>query len=129
MSLLRTIAPTRTPPPGSSSIPVSGTALRSTRAVGRSTCSFIRSTSVVPPARYRAPAAAAASRAARRSVAVTYRKASITSAAIAAHRLDRGDDARIRAAAADVAAHTLAHIVVVGPARFAQKCDRRHDLT
>src|SRR5207237_523798 len=130
MSLLRTIAPTRTPPPGSAEISVSGSALMSTIAGGRSTWSFIRSTSVVPPARERAPATATrAARAPRSSVAVTKRKGSIPSAAIAAHRLDCRDDSRVRAAAADVSAHALPHIVIVGPARLAEQRDGRHDLS
>src|SRR5438045_2509876 len=128
MSLLRTSAPTRTPPPGVSAISVSGSALMSTTVRGRSTCSFIRSTSVVPPARYRAPADAAA-RAACSSAAATNLKGSIASAPPAAHRLHRRDDAGVGAAAADVSAHAFPNIVVVGAAGFLQQRDGRHDLS
>src|SRR3954447_24329030 len=127
MSLLRTMAPTRMLPSAVSSMRVSGSGLMSTIVRGRSTCSFIRSTSVVPPARNRASAAAAASRAVVPSTAVTNSNG-FTISPPAANRLDRLDDARIGTATADVAAHRLAHIVVARTARLAEQRDSRHDL-
>src|SRR5690349_7621488 len=47
----------------------------------------------------------------------------------ATHLLHRGDDPRIRATAADVAAHRLTDVVVTRPPRLVEHRDRRHDLT
>src|SRR3954462_11182110 len=47
----------------------------------------------------------------------------------ATHLLHRRDDPRIRAAAADVAAHRLAHVVIGRTPGLVQHRDRRHDLT
>src|SRR5215831_979592 len=126
MSLFRTIAPTRTAPSGRSVISVSGRGLMSTTADGCSTCSFIRSMSVVPPARNRARAPA--SMAECSSVAVMNSNGRMRSASIPAHGLDDRHDALVRTAPADVAAHALPHVLVGGPAVFAEECHRRHDL-
>src|SRR5437764_6274280 len=53
----------------------------------------------------------------------------MTSVPISAYRLNRSDNAGIGAAAADIAAHTLAHIVVVRAAGFAKERDRGHNLS
>src|SRR5436190_12303003 len=45
-----------------------------------------------------------------------------------AHGLHSRDDARVGAAAADVAAHALAHIGVARSARLVEERHRRHDL-
>src|SRR5918998_52748 len=122
----------RRPPPGAL-ISASFKRFRSTSSFGRSTSSFIRSRMFVPPARNLAFGFAATARAAAAaSVARTYlngligpallpdaRQLLFADVAPSARRLaarvrllNRGDDLRVRAAAADVAAHALAYLVV-----------------
>ncbi len=110
---------------------------------GRSTPSFIRSTSVVPPARKRtlapccavgdsAPAAIAAAVAGANEIEGLHGQAPAVaqknSSAARRHLLDRPHDVRISAAAADIAAHEFANVVIRSAARFAKQRHRRHDL-
>src|SRR5262245_45462694 len=71
-SLLRTIAPIFSPPSVVLSTLSSGRLLISTMVVGRSTCSFIRSIKVVPPATNFTPAAAPMPTAPSMSLALLY---------------------------------------------------------
>src|ERR687893_703690 len=106
-------APMETPPPAAL-ISESFRRVRSTSSFGRSTSSFIRSRMFVPPARNFACGFAATARAAAAaSVARTYLNGLIASA-LPSHprQLFLADDAGVRAAAADVAAHPLAYLVV-----------------
>src|SRR5918993_3472962 len=120
-------APMETPPPAAL-ISASFKRVRSTSSSGRSTSSFIRSRMLVPPARNFARGFAATARAAAAgSIARTYlngligfpllpdpRQLRLLDEAPRPRRLparvrlpDRRDDARVGAAAADVAAHPL----------------------
>src|SRR5688500_15494624 len=113
----------------------------SSNRAGVSTFSFIRSSSVVPPARNRtsAPccavfACAAAATAAEGSLGRTNSKvfmeiALVRGSRFLANLLDRGNDVGIGPAAADVAAHQFLHGRVVGTARFLEQGNGRHDLT
>src|ERR1044071_1237617 len=116
-SAMRASAPMRMPP-ATSSMPASGRALMSTRCAGRSTFAFIRSTRFVPPAMNRP-------------------FIFVASAMVAARRysngctrslLDRRDDADVAAAAADVAAHPLADLVVARGVPLAQQRRRGAEL-
>src|SRR2546427_7406072 len=109
-----------------------------TRA-GVSTFSFIRSSSVVPPATNltSAPccavlACAAVATAVAESTGRMNSKVFIRSLAVAlrilANLLDGRHDILIGAAAADVAAHQLLDGGVSGTARFPEQCNGRHDL-
>ena len=101
--------------------------------VGRSTFSFIRSISVVPPA---TNFAWGAERHSERAFNVTdflvleclHDVSSLRMLRALARFLHRGNDVGISAAAADVAAHAFADRVVVFAARLLQQRDRRHDL-
>src|SRR3954454_6822336 len=122
MSLIRSSAPNRSPSPVS--IPRSGSALMSWTCRGTRTSSFIRSTSVVPPAR-KVPGPATAS-------------ATVTGAVSSNGRtgrpprgpgprlglLDGRDDVRVRRAAAEVAGHELPHVGDV----LLHRGERGHDL-
>src|SRR5688572_27974518 len=110
----------------------SGRRVMSTRRVGRSTSSFIRSSRLLPPARYlacgmadRAAVAEAASDArtysnGRMAVLLPGRgqlrfggeAPGLGGLAARMDLLDGGDDARVGTAAADVAAHALLDLVV-----------------
>ena len=116
-----------------------GSRLMSTRRAGVSTFSFIRSSRVVPPARNRTSApccavfvCAATLIAAAASSGRMNSKVCMGSLLLAARRsadlLDRGHDVGIGPAAADVAAHQLLHVRVVGTAGLLEQRDRRHDL-
>src|SRR5687767_14305741 len=129
-------APMETPPPDSL-ISASFRRVRSTSSLGRSTSSFIRSRMFVPPARNFACGFAATARAAAfGSLARAYLNGLI--GALLSHAgqlflvdeaprlrplparmdlLDRGDDPRVSPAAADVAAHPFADLVVREPGR------------
>src|SRR5688572_25524453 len=129
-------APMETPP-GVALISVSLRRLRSTNSLGRSTSSFIRSRRLVPPARNFACGLAATKRvAAFGFVARTYLNGLIASLRrdlsellivdeaprsrgplTGVDLLDRRNDLRVRPAAADVAAHPLADLVVREPGR------------
>src|ERR671916_1952674 len=127
--------PMGTPPPAAL-ISASFRRVRSTSSFGRSTSSFIRSRMFVPPARNLAFGfAATACAAAPASLARTYlngligfpllpdpRQLPLLDEAPRPRRLparvdfpDGRDDARVGAAAADVAAHPLAYLVVRQP--------------
>src|SRR5436190_1761213 len=122
MSLLRTSAPTRTPPSGSGSIALSGSALMSSRTAGRSTWSFIRSTIVVPPARQRVEGVPNACTALPSSDAERYVNGCRALPSLSrALRLHGGDDAHVGATATEVAAHAFPHLIVRCPARFAEQ--------
>src|SRR5918997_1988852 len=124
-----------TPPPAAL-ISASFRRVRSTSSFGRSTSSFIRSRMFVPPARNFARGFAATARAAAfGSLARTYLNGLIGFPLLPDPRqlllfdeaprprrlparvdfLNGGDDARVSAAAADVAAHALAYLVVRQP--------------
>src|SRR5215208_2581643 len=126
-------APILTPPPGAAVISASFRRVRSTSSLGRSTSSFIKSRMLVPPARNFALGFAVTARAAASaSLARVYlnglivfpllsdaRQLFILDEAPCPCRLfacmdfrDGRDDAGISATAADVAAHTLAYLVV-----------------
>src|SRR5829696_703838 len=131
-------APIETPP-DDSLISLRFRRLRSTSSFGRSTSSFIKSMMLVPPARNFARGFAATTRAASAAfVARTYlngligpllsdpRQLFLAHEAPGARGLsarvglpDRRDDARVSAAAANVAAHSLAYLVV------GKLCERR----
>ena len=109
----------------------------STRVCGCSTFNFIKSISVVPPAmkRMSAPCCAVFAFAAdsdRLSVICRPRELESLHPGFwlraLPHTLNRGHDVRIRAAAADVAAHEFLHLRVLRPARLFQQRHRRHDL-
>src|SRR5438093_9990622 len=102
----------------------------STSAVGTSTFSFIKSTSVVPPATNVAFARRARSSASCSVVTFSYENGCMTGLLrAAARRLNSCDDVRVRAAAAQVSAHLLPHVVVARSARFVEQGGCRHDLT
>src|SRR5918999_1264510 len=128
-------APMETPPPAAL-ISESFRRVRSTSSSGRSTSSFIRSRMLVPPARNFARGFAATARAAAAaSPARTYLNGLIAFPLLPDPRqlllfdeaprprrlparvdfLNGRDDARVSAAAADVAAHALAYLVVRQP--------------
>src|SRR6476659_6334889 len=119
--------------------------LMSTRRVGCSTSSFMRSTSVVPPATNRTGApccavvdCAAIAIASEIVRALVYWKRSMfprrqrclafRHARVAPHLLDGRNDVLVGAAAADVAAHQLLDLGVRGAAWLLHERDRRHDL-
>src|SRR5215213_5350793 len=129
-------APIETTPPGAAFISASFRRVRSTSSFGRSTSSFIKSMMLVPPARNFACGFDATARAAAAaSLARVYlngligfpllpdpRQLLLFDEAPRPRRLparvdfpDGGDDAGVRAAAADVAAHALAYLVVRQP--------------
>src|SRR6202163_4735201 len=136
-SELRPVAPILSPPSGSCSILSSGRPLMSMTCTGRSTFSFIRSSSVVPPATKRtlAPccavldlalaAIAADAFSARRNLKDCMAARSL---GLAADLLDGRDDIGVGPAPADVAAHGFADIVILRPAGFLEQCNCRHDL-
>src|SRR5215212_10282497 len=122
-----------TPPSPAFLISASLSRVRSTSSVGRSTSSFIRSRMLVPPARnFARGLAAAACTAALSLLARVYlngligfpllpdlRQLFLVDELPRARRLparvhlpDGGDDARVGAAAADVAAHPLAYLII-----------------
>src|SRR5919198_2622343 len=108
----------------------SGSALISMSVAGTSTFSFIKSTSVVPPATNAALPRRARSSASRSLVTFSYENGCMTGLSHAAARgLNRPDDVRIRTAAAQVSAHLLPHVIVGRSARFVEQRCRRHDLT
>src|SRR5882757_3944614 len=114
MSLIRSNAPIRSP--SLVSMPRNGSSLMSRTCRGVSTLSFIRSTSVVPPARNVPGAASAAS-----TVAGAVR----SKGRISPPRLfDCRDDVRVGRAAADVAGHELPDVLDA----LLDRGDRRHDL-
>src|SRR6476660_7445505 len=101
----------------------------STSRFGVSTLSFMRSTSVVPPAMKRVFGLAATSRvASAMSVAAEYSKGRMSASHRAAHVLDGGDDPGVGAAPADVPAHAFLHVGVGGAAGFLEQRRGRHDL-
>src|SRR5262249_29710740 len=118
-------APTRSTSP-SRVIPRSGRRLMSTNRSGSSTPSLsIRSTWVVPPARYCALGSPLTNATAdATSSARMYSNARITARGLS----DGGDDVRIGTAAADVATHDLADLLVGARPSLRQQRDRRHDL-
>src|SRR5688572_8878438 len=110
--------------------------MSSTRA-GVSTFNFIRSTSVVPPARNRpsapgsvvvASATAAVASLGRVNSKVFMDNCSVAPLCVFANFLDCGHDIGIGAAAADIAAHQFLHCRIVGTARFFEQRHGRHDL-
>src|SRR6266568_6281916 len=106
---------------------------------GVSTFSFIRSSSVVPPATKRtsapccavfacaAVAIAVAGSVGRRNSNVCMAR-SCARLLVVANLLDRGHDIGIGAAPADVAAHQFLHGRVTGAAWFLEQGNGRHDL-
>src|SRR6266850_6607460 len=98
--------------------------ISSTRS-GLSTSIFIRSTRLVPPARNDAPGAAAI--ASFRSEA--RRKVKRRMSDVPRGGLDRGQDVGVRAAAAEVARHPLADVVVVRRLPLVEQRDGGEDLT
>src|SRR5215217_7272482 len=126
-------APMVTPPPGAAVISASFRRVRSTSSLGRSTSSFIKSRMLVPPARNFAFRFAVTARAAASaSLARVYLNGLIVLPLLPDARQlfilneaprprclfpcmdlpDRRYDARISPAAADIAAHTLAYLIV-----------------
>src|SRR5690242_13321138 len=152
-------------PPRAGLISLSCRRERSTSSFGRSMSSFIRSMTLVPPARNFACGFAATARAAAPgSVARAYLNGlkavlpadagellfvdeppRVLGLSAGMDFLDGGDDLRVGAAAADVAAHALADLVVAEPRRgrldvrrhvadvaaagFFEQADRRADLS
>src|SRR5262245_1761760 len=118
-------APTRSTSP-SRAMKRSGRRVMSTNRSGSSTPSLsIRSTWVVPPARYCACGSSLTNATAdATSSARMYSNACITARSIA----DGGDDVRVCAAAADVTAHEFADLLVGARTSLSQQRDRRHDL-
>src|SRR5215469_10523781 len=118
-------APTRRTSP-SRAISRSGSRVMSTNRCGSSTPSLsIRSTWVVPPARYCALGSAlTVATADATSSARMYSNARITAGGLS----DGGDDVRIGAAPADVATHELADLLVGAGPSLREQRDRRHDL-
>src|SRR3954453_14790605 len=123
---MRASAPMRMPP-FTASIVASGSALMSTRCAGRSTSHFIRSTRFVPPATNFVCGFAPEVSACEASVAREYSNGCIR-ASVLRRFLHRVDDAAVRAAAADVAAHPLADLIVAAGVPFLQQRDGRADL-
>src|SRR6478672_1220336 len=94
----------------------------STSRLGVSTLSFIRSTSVVPPAMNRVfGLAATRCVASAMSVAAEYSKGRMSASHRAAHVLDGGDDPGVGAAPADVPAHAFLHVGVGWTARLLEQ--------
>src|SRR3954453_10432389 len=124
---MRASAPMRMPP-CTASIVASGSALMSTRCAGRSTSHFIRSTRFVPPATNFDCAFAPEVSACDAFVTREYSNGCIR-ASVLRRFLHRVDDAAVRAAAADVAAHPLADFVIAAGMPFLQQRDGRTDLT
>src|SRR5215470_105979 len=143
-------APTRTTPP-SGATPRSGRRVMSISTCGPSTPSFIRSTCVVPPARYAAsgPVAAVATawctsvarrysnartvrlprrRTARLPCRRTARLPCRRTARLPCRLTDRRDNVRVGAAPADIAAHELADLRVGARPALGQQRDGRQDL-
>src|SRR5262245_7181209 len=118
-------APTRSTSP-SRVIPRSGRRVMSTNRSGASTPSLsIRSTWVVPPARY----CALGSPLTNATADATSPARMYSNACIAARSLsDGGHDVRIGTAAADVATHELGDLLVGARPSLRQQRDRRHDL-
>src|SRR5690606_14801524 len=128
------MAPMRTPPSSVLSMSPSGKALMSTTCLGRSTFSFIRSTSVVPPARKRTSACccgdvpdtparmASCSDCTRVSWKVSIAASAFTNV------LNGSNDVGICAAATDVAAHGFAHIRIGRSTGLVEQCHAGHDL-
>src|SRR5262245_40868411 len=104
-----------------------GSAPTSTSVAGASTPSFMRSTSDVPPAMKAAPPARPASSAAASFGARKYRKGCMLRDLLP-RALNRRHDVRVGGAAAEVAAHLLAHLGVGGGAPLGQQRHRAHDL-
>src|SRR5215213_1695597 len=158
-------APMVTPPPGAVEISASFRRVRSTSSLGRSTSSFIKSRMLVPPARNFAFRFAVTARAAASaSLARVYLNGLIVLPLLPDARQlflfdeaprprclfacldlpDGGDDAGISTAAADVAAHTFAYLIIsklcrrhsdvfgdvthIPAARLFEQPDRRADL-
>src|SRR5215213_10695945 len=158
-------APIVTPPPGAVVISASFRRVTSTSSLGRSTSSFIKSRTLVPPARNFALGFAVTARAAASaSIARVYLNGLMVLPLLPYARQfflvdeaprprclfacldlpDGGDYAGISAAAADVAAHTLAYLIVsefcrrhsdvcsdvthITAARLFEQSDRRADL-
>src|SRR5215475_4131786 len=119
-------APTRTAPP-SGTTPRNGRRVMSISTSGPSTPSFIRSTCVVPPARYAAscPAAAVAT---AWCTSVARRYSNARTARLPRRRTDRRDNVRVGAAPADIAAHELADLRVGARPALRQQRDGRQDL-
>src|SRR3954454_12043740 len=115
-------------PPFTDSIAASGSALMSTRCAGRSTSHFMRSTRFVPPATNFVCAFAPEVSACDASVTREYSNGCIR-ASVLRRFLHRLDDAAVRAAAADVAAHPLAAFVIAAGMPLLQQRDGRADLT
>src|SRR5215216_1170621 len=143
VSLFLARAPILTPPPGAGVMSASFRRVRSTSSLGRSTSSFIKSRMLVPPARNFAfgfPVTARA--AASASLGCVYLNGLIVLPLLSNARQffifdeaprprclfacmdlrDGGDDAGISTAAADVAAHTLAYLIV------SERCSRHSDV-
>src|SRR5580704_7737672 len=137
------MAPTRRPPLGSFSTWAMGRSVMSTRVPGCSTSSFIRSTSVVPPA-MNLPLAPAAV-----SIDVGFRYVKVCMATsipmgrlglglltaqllavplLGSHLLDRRQDVGIGAAAADIAGHGLLDLFFGGADGLLQQGYGGHDL-
>src|SRR4051795_11604503 len=123
---MRASAPMRMPP-FTASIVASGSALMSTRCAGRSTSHFMRSTRFVPPATNFVCAFAPEVSACDASVTREYSNGCIR-ASVLRRFLHRLDDAAVGAAAADVAAHPLANLVVAAGVALRQQRHRRTDL-
>src|SRR5215213_1047906 len=136
-------APILTPPARVAVMSASLRRVKSTSSLGRSTSSFIKSRMLVPPARNFAFGFAVTARAAASaSLARVYLNGLIVLPLLPHARQffrfdeapcprslfagmdlpDGGDDAGISAAAADVAAHTLAYLIV------SESCRRRSDV-
>src|SRR3954452_2444391 len=125
-SLMRASAPMRRPP-GTASTLASGRALTSTTCAGISTPDFIRSTRLVPPATNRPPEEIAPeTSAARRKLKGCM--SNLRLHGLALRLADRSHDAGVGAAAADVAAHPLADLVVVARVPFVEQRPGRTDL-
>src|SRR5580700_5024026 len=105
-------------------------ALMSTSVSGLRTSSFMRSRSVVPPARKAAPDPSARE-ASIASSALKYVKGRMTSVPLHLRLgLFHGcNDMRIGRASAEIPAHILADVIVVFRMAFVHAGDRRHDLS
>src|SRR5437588_2818677 len=119
---MRASAPMRIPPP-TSSIFDNGSALISMMCAGFSTVVFMRSTRFVPPATN-----FAASRAPERIASGTVDRRTKSNGCM--RRLPNGrDDALVGAAAADVAAHPVAYLLIARRVPFLEQRDRGADLS
>src|SRR5205807_6360258 len=124
------MAPRRKLPSARTSILSSGKLLISTRLAGVCTLSFMRSSSVVPPAIKTVLGCRTRSSASRSLRALAKLNGTMKNFSLRAFArgLYRGQNVGIGPTAADVAAHAFTHVVIGGAAWLFEQSSGRHDL-